>query len=42
MVFDLETNGVSKIMLWGLVCEKKPFQFWREIQIQVLVILLQL
>ena len=29
-------------MIWWLVFEKKPFQFWREIWIQVVVILLQL
>ena len=27
-------------MIWWLAFEKRPFQFWREIQIQVLVILL--
>ena len=29
-------------MIWWLTFEKKPFQFWREIWIQVIVILLQL
>ena len=29
-------------MIWWLAFEKKPFQFWREIWIQVVVILLQL
>ena len=29
-------------MIWRLAFEKKPFQFWREIWIQVVVILLQL
>ena len=29
-------------MIWWLVFEKKPLQFWREIWIQVVVILLQL
>ena len=29
-------------MIWWLAFEKKPFQIWREIWIQVLVILLQL
>ena len=29
-------------MIWWLEFEKKPFQFWREIWIQVVVILLQL
>ena len=29
-------------MIWWLVFEKKPFQFWRKIWIQVVVILLQL
>ena len=29
-------------MIWWLAFEKKPFQFWREIWIQVIVILLQL
>ena len=29
-------------MIWWLIFEKKPFQFWREIWIQVVVILLQL
>ena len=29
-------------MIWCLALEKKPFQFWREICIQVVVILLQL
>ena len=29
-------------MIWWLVFEKKPFQFWWEIWIQVVVILLQL
>ena len=29
-------------MIWWLIFEKKPFQFWREIWIQVIVILLQL
>ena len=29
-------------MIWWLVFEKKSFQFWREIWIQVVVILLQL
>ena len=29
-------------MIWWLAFEKKPFQFWRKIGIQVLVILLQL
>ena len=42
MVFDLETIEVSYITLWLLMFEKKSFQFWREIWIQVLIILLQL
>ena len=29
-------------MIWWLAFEKKPFQFWREIWIQIVVILLQL
>ena len=29
-------------MIWWLALEKKTFQFWREIWIQVVVILLQL
>ena len=29
-------------MIWWLAFDKKPFQFWREIWIQVVVILLQL
>ena len=29
-------------MIWWLALEKKPFQFWREIWIQVVVMLLQL
>ena len=29
-------------MIWWLAFEKKPFQFWREIWIQVVIILLQL
>ena len=29
-------------MIWWLAFEKKPFKFWREIQIQVVVTLLQL
>ena len=29
-------------MIWRLAFEKKPFQFWREIWIQVVIILLQL
>ena len=29
-------------MIWWLAFEKKPFQFWQEIWIQVVVILLQL
>ena len=41
-VFDLETFEVSEIMICWLIFEKKPFQFWQEIWIQVVVILLQL
>ena len=41
LVFDLETIGVSEIIMWWLIFEKKSFQFWREIWIQVLVMLLQ-
>ena len=40
--FYLETIGVREIMIWWLAFEKKPFQFWREIWIQVVAILLQL
>ena len=40
--FYLETIGVRFIMIWWLAFQKKPFQFWREIWIQVVVILLQL
>ena len=40
--FYLETIGVIEIMIWCLAFEKKQFQFWREILIQVVVILLQL
>ena len=32
----------STLIIWWLIFEKKPFQFWRKIWIQVLVILLQL
>ena len=42
MLFAVETIGVSEIIIWLLIFEKKPFQFWREIWIWVLVILLQL
>jgi hypothetical protein len=42
LVFYLESIGVRYIMIWWLAFEKKPFQFWREIWIQVVVILLQL
>ena len=34
LLFDLET------IIWWLIFEKRPFQFWREIWIWVLVILL--
>ena len=45
---NIYTNGLghpiggSKVIIWWLVFEKKPFQFWREIWIQVVVIVLQL
>ena len=44
LVFDLETIEVSYVetMIWWLIFEKMPFLFWREIWIQVIVILLQL
>ena len=35
--FYLEFIGVRQIMIWCLAFEKKPFQFWREIWIQVVV-----
>ena len=35
MLFALETIGVSEIIIWWLVFEKKPFQFWRKIWIWV-------
>ena len=40
--FYLESIGVRLIMIWWLAFEKKTFQFWQEIWIQVLVIHLQL
>ena len=42
LFFDLETIGVSQIITWLSIFEKKPNQFWRKILIQVLFILLQL
>ena len=42
LLFALETIGVSWIIIWWLIFEKKPFQFWREIWIWIVVILLQL
>ena len=42
LVFYVETIGIRYIMIWWLAFEKKPFQFWREIWIQVVVILLHL
>ena len=42
MLFALETIGVTYIIIWWLIFEKKSFQFWREIWIWVVVILLQL
>ena len=42
LCFALETIGVSQIVIWLLIFEKNPFQFWREIWIWVVVILLQL
>ena len=38
LCFALETIGVSQIVIWLLIFEKNPFQFWREIWTQVLVI----
>ena len=38
LFFALESIGVSWIIIWWLIFEKKPFQFWRQISIQVLVI----
>ena len=42
MLFALDTIGVSYIIIWWLTFDKTSFQFWREILIWVLVILLQL
>ena len=42
MLFALETIGVSWIIIWWLIFEKKTFQFSQEILIWVVVILLQL
>jgi hypothetical protein len=42
LLFDLETIGIGYIIIWWLIFETKPNQFWQEIWIQVLDILLQL
>ena len=42
LAFYLEAIGVPLIMIWWPAFEKKPFHFWPEIWIQVVVILLQL
>ena len=42
LLFDLETIRVSQIIILRLILEKKLCQFWWEIWIRVLVILLQL
>ena len=36
-VFFLEIIGISLMIIGWLIFEKKPFQFWREISIQVVV-----
>ena len=40
--FNLESIGVRQIMIWLLAFVKKPFQFWGQIWIQVVLISLQL
>ena len=42
LAFWSRTIWVSQIIIWWLIFEKKPYQFWREIWIWVVVILLQL
>ena len=42
ILFDLNIIGVSYIIIWWLIFEKKSDQFWREVWIHVLVISLQL
>ena len=42
LLFDLETIGISYIIIWWLIFWKKTNQFWQEIWIQILIILLQL
>ena len=42
LLFALETIGISEIIIWWLIFEKRPFQFWREIWIWVVVILSKL
>ena len=37
LLFDLETIGVGQIIIWWLIFEKKPNQFWREIWISYLI-----
>ena len=41
-VVDSKNVVISEIILWWLSFEKKPFQFWQDIWILVLVILLAL
>ena len=42
LLFALETIGVSWIIKWLLIFEKRAFQFWRKIWFWVVIILLQL